>query len=92
MAEHRGVPDVEATLHQLEQLVADAKAVPLSASVMVNRAEIEGLLSALREALPDARAYRRLSAACADSHALQTHHGRYRHQRRQAQHHNREYP
>jgi phosphopantetheine adenylyltransferase len=46
-------PDVEAKLHQLERLIAEAKAVPLSASVMVNRAEIDGLLDDLREALPD---------------------------------------
>jgi cell division septum initiation protein DivIVA len=50
----RGVPlDVEAKLHQLERLVAEAKAVPLSASVMVNRAEIDGLVDDLRHALPD---------------------------------------
>lgn len=50
----RGVPlDVEAKLHQLERLVAEAKAVPLSASVMVNRAEVNGLVDDLRRALPD---------------------------------------
>lgn len=54
MSESRGVPpDVEAKLHQLERLLADAKAVPLSASVMVNRAEIDGLVADLRTALPD---------------------------------------
>ena len=53
MSEHPGLPDVEATLHQLERLVAEAKTVPLSASVMVNRAEVDALLAALREALPD---------------------------------------
>lgn len=54
MSEHRSVsPDVEAKLHQLERLVADAKAVPLSASVMVNRAEIDELLAELRATLPD---------------------------------------
>jgi cell division septum initiation protein DivIVA len=46
-------PDIEAKVHQLERLIAEAKAVPLSASVMVNRAEIDGLLDDLREALPD---------------------------------------
>lgn len=45
--------DLEAKLHQLEQLVAEAKAVPLSASVMVNRAEIDGLVGELRDALPE---------------------------------------
>ncbi|GGI06450.1 hypothetical protein [Egicoccus halophilus] len=50
----RGVPlDVEAKLHQLERLVAEAKAVPLSASIMLNRAEIDGLVADVRDALPD---------------------------------------
>ncbi|MFP4149652.1 MAG: hypothetical protein ACLFUG_08630 [Nitriliruptoraceae bacterium] len=54
MSDHGGVPpDVEAKLHQLERLLGEAKAVPLSASVMVNRAEIDGLVADLREALPD---------------------------------------
>ncbi|MEX2550072.1 MAG: hypothetical protein WD638_07585 [Nitriliruptoraceae bacterium] len=54
MSEHRGVPpDVEAKLHQLERLVGDAKAVPLSASIMLNRAEVDGIVTDLREALPD---------------------------------------
>ena len=54
MSEQRGVPlDVEAKLHQLERLVAEAKAVPLSASIMLNRAEVDGLMHDLREALPD---------------------------------------
>ena len=54
MSDQRGVPpDVEAKLHQLERLVGDAKAVPLSASVMLNRAEIDGLVADLRDALPD---------------------------------------
>ena len=54
MSDQRGVPpDVEATLHHLERLVGDAKAVPLSASIMLNRAEVDGLLADLRRALPD---------------------------------------
>jgi cell division septum initiation protein DivIVA len=54
MSDQRGVPlDVEAKLHQLERLVAEAKAVPLSASVMVNRAEIDGLVADVRDALPE---------------------------------------
>ncbi len=54
MSDPRAVPlDVEAKLHQLERLVGEAKAVPLSASVMVNRAELEGLLADLRDAIPD---------------------------------------
>ncbi|MEX1177705.1 MAG: hypothetical protein WEB09_04520 [Nitriliruptor sp.] len=54
MSETRGVPlDVEAQLHQLERLVGEAKAVPLSASIMVNRAEVEGLVADIRDALPE---------------------------------------
>jgi cell division septum initiation protein DivIVA len=54
MSDQRGVPlDVEATLHELEQLVGGAKAVPLSASIMLNRAEIDGLVHDLRATLPD---------------------------------------
>jgi cell division septum initiation protein DivIVA len=54
MSDQRGVPlDVEAKLHQLERLIAEAKAVPLSASIMLNRAEVEGLVADVRDALPD---------------------------------------
>jgi cell division septum initiation protein DivIVA len=45
--------DLEAKLHQLEQMVAEAKAVPLSASIMLNKAEVEGLLSEIRAAVPE---------------------------------------
>jgi cell division septum initiation protein DivIVA len=54
MSDQRGVPlDVEAKLHQLERLIAEAKAVPLSASIMLNRAEVEGLVADVRDAMPD---------------------------------------
>ncbi|MEX0835651.1 MAG: hypothetical protein WD010_06140 [Nitriliruptor sp.] len=54
MSDPRGVPlDVEAKLHQLERLVAEAKTVPLSASIMVNRAEVDGLVADIRDALPE---------------------------------------
>lgn len=54
MNDHGGVPpDVEAKLYQLERLLAEAKTVPLSASVMINRAEIDGIVADLRDALPD---------------------------------------
>jgi cell division septum initiation protein DivIVA len=54
MPDSRGVPpDVEAKLHHLERLVIEAKAVPLSASIMLNRAEIDGVVADLRDALPD---------------------------------------
>ncbi|MBW3663501.1 MAG: hypothetical protein KY469_10415 [Actinobacteria bacterium] len=46
-------PDVEAKLHVLERLVADAKTVPLSASIMLNRAEIDGVLAELRATIPE---------------------------------------
>ncbi len=45
--------DVEAHLAQLERLLADARPLPLSASVMVNRKELDDLLADLRAALPD---------------------------------------
>lgn len=45
--------DVEAKLHQLEVMVAEAKGVPLSTSIMLNRAEIDGLVTDLRNALPE---------------------------------------
>lgn len=49
-----GVPlDVEAKLHQLELMVAEAKGLPLSASIMLNRAEIDGLVTDLRNSLPE---------------------------------------
>jgi cell division septum initiation protein DivIVA len=54
MSDHHDVPvDVDTTLAALEHIVAEAKAVPLSASIMVNRAETEGALHDLRDALPD---------------------------------------
>jgi cell division septum initiation protein DivIVA len=54
MSDPNGVPlDVEAKLHQLERLLSEAKAVPLSASVMVNRSEIDGLIADVRTALPE---------------------------------------
>ncbi len=54
MSDSHGVPtDVEARLSHLDRLIADAKAVPLSASVMVNRAEVAEHLSAIRASLPE---------------------------------------
>jgi len=54
MSEQYGILlDVEAGMSHLDQLIADAKAVPLSSSVMVNRGDIEALLQNLRAALPD---------------------------------------
>ena len=45
--------DLEARLHLLERMVAEAKAVPLSASIMLNRAEIDGLIADMQASLPD---------------------------------------
>ena len=48
-----GPSTVIAALDQLEDLVAQARAVPLSASIMVNRAEMLDLIDQARDALPD---------------------------------------
>jgi hypothetical protein len=45
--------DVEAAIAQLELFLAEARPVPLSASVMVNRAEIDEAVAAIRAALPE---------------------------------------
>ncbi|MBW3619634.1 MAG: hypothetical protein KY461_05265 [Actinobacteria bacterium] len=45
--------DLEAKLHQLEQMVAEAKAVPLSSSIMLNKAEVDGLLTEIRASVPE---------------------------------------
>jgi cell division septum initiation protein DivIVA len=45
--------DVEAHLSQMEQLLAEARPVPLSASVMVNRRDFDELLVSLRNRLPE---------------------------------------
>jgi cell division septum initiation protein DivIVA len=45
--------DLEAYLAQMEQLLAEARPVPLSASVMVNRRDFDDLLTALRNHIPD---------------------------------------
>ncbi|HEY0259521.1 MAG TPA: hypothetical protein VGC18_06680 [Lacisediminihabitans sp.] len=48
-----GPSTVIAALDQLEDLITQARAVPLSAAVMVNRAELLDLIDQAREALPD---------------------------------------
>jgi cell division septum initiation protein DivIVA len=49
------VPEVDITtrLNQLDELIREAKAMPLSSSVLVNRDEVLELLAAMQEALPD---------------------------------------
>ena len=48
-----GPSTVIAALDQIEDLVESSRAVPLSASIMVNKAEILDLLAQAREALPE---------------------------------------
>src|SRR5919199_3030872 len=45
--------DILTRLQQMDELIQEAKSVPLSASVLVNREEILDLLEAAREDLPD---------------------------------------
>lgn len=45
--------DLAARIHELEQLVAQARGVPLSSSVMINRDEVLELIKGMQEALPE---------------------------------------
>lgn len=45
--------DVAGLLDTLERIAGEARAMPLSSSVMVNRAELTALLRQLRDTLPD---------------------------------------
>ncbi len=45
--------DLERSLRTLEMMVADAKAVPLSSSVMLNKADIDAVLADIEAALPE---------------------------------------
>jgi hypothetical protein len=45
--------DVDGLIEQLERLLAEARPVPLSSSVMVNRAEVEDLLAELKSRMPE---------------------------------------
>jgi vacuolar-type H+-ATPase subunit H len=45
--------DLAARLHQLEELVRDAKSMPLSSSALMNREEVLELLAEMREGLPE---------------------------------------
>jgi cell division septum initiation protein DivIVA len=45
--------DLAARLEQLEELVRDAKSMPLSSSVLVNRDEVLELIAEMKEALPE---------------------------------------
>jgi cell division septum initiation protein DivIVA len=46
-------PAVEEALDDLDRILSEARAMPLSASVMVNRADVVGLLTDIRHHLPD---------------------------------------
>jgi cell division septum initiation protein DivIVA len=45
--------DVEAQIAQMEQLLAEARPVPLSASVMINRKDFDDILAEIRAQLPE---------------------------------------
>lgn len=53
MADDASHVGLEAKLAQLEELLAEAKPVPLSSSIMLNRAEIDGLVGEIRAVVPD---------------------------------------
>jgi vacuolar-type H+-ATPase subunit H len=46
-------PGIEVNLDELDRILNDARAMPLSASVMVNRSDVVGLLVDIRQHLPD---------------------------------------
>jgi hypothetical protein len=45
--------DLSARLEQLEELVREAKSMPLSSSVLINREEVLELIAEMKEALPE---------------------------------------
>jgi cell division septum initiation protein DivIVA len=45
--------DIAARLHQLEELIREAKSMPLSASVLVNKDEVLELVDGMRNTLPE---------------------------------------
>jgi hypothetical protein len=45
--------DITARLAQLDEIIREAKAMPLSSSVLVNRDEVLDLIAEMQEALPD---------------------------------------
>jgi F0F1-type ATP synthase membrane subunit b/b' len=49
----RAASDLQSRLELLSRMVAEAKAVPLSSSVMLNRAEVDGLLGDILASLPE---------------------------------------
>jgi cell division septum initiation protein DivIVA len=45
--------DVEAYIGQLEQLIAEARPMPLSSSIIVNKRDVDDVIAELRARLPD---------------------------------------
>jgi cell division septum initiation protein DivIVA len=45
--------DLAARLEQLEELIQEAKSMPLSSSVLVNREEVMALIAEMKDALPE---------------------------------------
>lgn len=45
--------DIAARIHQLEELIREAKSMPLSASVLVNKDEVLELVDGMRNTLPE---------------------------------------
>ena len=45
--------DLAARLEQLEELIREAKSMPLSSSVLINREEFLELIAELKEAMPE---------------------------------------
>lgn len=45
--------DLVGKLDELDRLVAEAKVVPLSSSIMLNRAEVDGLIADIRASVPE---------------------------------------
>jgi F0F1-type ATP synthase membrane subunit b/b' len=45
--------DLSARIHQLEEMVRDAKSMPLSSSALLNRDEVLELIEQLKDSLPD---------------------------------------
>ena len=53
MATDGGEMDILERIDELQRLIEDAKAVPLSASAMVNRDEVLELIAAIKQEIPD---------------------------------------
>ncbi len=49
----RALMDLAARLEQLEELIREAKSMPLSSSVLVNREEVLELIAEMKEAMPE---------------------------------------